>query len=130
MTIVDFQTLQIEHFTYDGTAPLVYFYLGASENDIDFENGLQLDPLLDRAYNNESLLITLPKGQSLDGYNAISVWCAAVNFNFSSATFVEPIPPPVPALSEWAVVVLGLLLLTAGTIVSRRRHPAGSDGRR
>ena len=49
VTIIDEGTLQVEHFTYDGTAPLVYFYLGASDDDAAFENGLQLAPLLDRA---------------------------------------------------------------------------------
>jgi hypothetical protein len=90
LTIVDQQTLQVEHFTYDGTAPLVYFYLGASDNDIDFENGLQLEPLLDRAYEDESLTLTLPEGETLDGYNAISVWCAQFSINFGSASFTAP----------------------------------------
>ena len=90
VTIVDDHTLQVEHFTYDGTAPLVYFYLGASDDDIAFENGLQLEPLLDRPYNDESLTLTLPGGETLDGYNAISVWCAEFLVNFSSASFTAP----------------------------------------
>jgi len=90
VTIVDARTLQVEHFTYDGTAPLVYFYLGASDSDPDFENGLQLEPLLDRSYNDESLTLTLPGGETLDGYNAISVWCAQFSINFSSASFMAP----------------------------------------
>jgi hypothetical protein len=30
--------------------------------------------------------------------------------------------PPVPTVSEWGLIVMGLLLLIAGTIVIRRRH--------
>ena len=90
MTIVDAHTLQVEHFTYDGTAPLVYFYLGASNDDGAFQNGLQLDPLLDRPYDDESLVLNLPEGETLDGYNAISVWCAEFSINFSSAAFAAP----------------------------------------
>jgi hypothetical protein len=90
VTIVDERTLQVEHFTYDGTAPLVYFYLGASDDDTAFENGLQLDPILDRAYNDETLVLKLPGAETLDGYNAISVWCAQFSVSFGSATFTAP----------------------------------------
>jgi hypothetical protein len=90
VTIVNERTLQVEHFTYDGTAPLVYFYLGASDDDTAFENGLQLEPLLDRPYNDESLILNLPGGETLDGYNAISVWCAQFSVNFGSASFTAP----------------------------------------
>jgi hypothetical protein len=90
VTIIDEQTLHVEHFNYDGTAPAVYFYLGETNSDEDFENGLQLDPMLDRAYNDESLTLHLPDGESLDDYGAISVWCAAFNVNFSSASFEAP----------------------------------------
>ena len=47
-------------------------------------------------------------------------------FNYVRA--VRDIPPspddPVPALSEWGMVVLGLLILTAGTLVCARRRLA------
>lgn len=87
-TILDDRTLQIDHFTYDGTAPLVYFYLGATDSQADFENGIPIGPLLDRAYVDETVFVQLPIGQTLDGYAAISVWCAQFDVNFSSASFV------------------------------------------
>ncbi|MFC1572923.1 DM13 domain-containing protein [Candidatus Eisenbacteria bacterium] len=90
VTVVDERTLQVEHFTYDGTAPLVYFYLGESNENEAFENGLQLEPLLDRAYDDESMTLNLPEGETLDGYNAISVWCAEFSVNFGSASFTAP----------------------------------------
>ncbi len=33
-------------------------------------------------------------------------------------------PPPIPAVSEWGLIIMGLLLLTAGVIVLRRRVAA------
>ena len=92
-TIVDEVTIQVDHFTYDGTAPAVYFYLGATDSDPAFESGLQVPPLLDRAYDDESITLTLPAGQTLDGYTAISVWCAEFSVNFSSAPFEAPPAP-------------------------------------
>lgn len=91
-TIIDAHTLQIEHFNYDGTAPAVYFYLGATNTYSAFLNGLQLEPLLNRAYTNETLTLTLPVGETLDDYTAISVWCAEFHVSFSSATFTAPTP--------------------------------------
>lgn len=92
-TILDERTIQVDHFTYDGTAPAVYFYLGATDDYGDFVNGIPIGPLLDRAYNDESITLELPQGQTLDGYGAISVWCAAFNVNFSSASFAAPTYP-------------------------------------
>jgi hypothetical protein len=90
VTVVDERTLHVEHFTYDGHAPAVYFYLGETNSDGDFLNGLQLEPHLDRAYDDETLTLSLPEGETLDGYGAISVWCAEFNVNFSSASFEAP----------------------------------------
>ena len=86
-TILDVRTLCIEHFTYDGTAPAVYFYLGATDTQDDFVNGKPIAARLNLAYNDESLTLTLPENESLDGYGALSIWCAAVNANFTSASF-------------------------------------------
>ena len=90
VTIVDERTLYVEHLTYDGTAPAVYFYLGEKNTNSSFSNGLEVPPLLDRAYNNETLTLTLPPGETLDGYGAISIWCAIFSVNFSSASFQPP----------------------------------------
>ncbi len=89
-TIINETTIQVEHFTYDGTAPAVYFYLGESDSDAAFDEGLGLMPLLDRAYAEETLTLFLPDGQTLDGYTAISVWCEEFSVNFSSASFEPP----------------------------------------
>ncbi|MFG0252304.1 MAG: DM13 domain-containing protein, partial [Phycisphaerales bacterium JB038] len=90
ITIIDEFTLQVEGFSYDGTAPAVYFYLGAENTDDAFDNGLELQPQLDRPYSDERLTLRLPMGESLDDYTAISVWCEQFSVNFTSASFVEP----------------------------------------
>ncbi len=92
-TIVDEVTIQVDHFTYDGTAPAVYFYLGETDSHAAFVSGLGVPPMLDHAYDDESITLTLPEGSTLDGYNAISVWCVDFSVSFTSASF-EP-PPPI-----------------------------------
>ena len=42
--IIDERTIQIDQFTYDGAAPLVYFYLGESDTQGDFVNGISIGP--------------------------------------------------------------------------------------
>ncbi len=90
VTIIDAETLYVERFHYDGGGPAVYFYLGAEDSTPSFADGLRLLPLLTGTmYSDDDLCVTLPEGESLDGYNAISVWCDAVGVSFSSASF-EP----------------------------------------
>jgi len=90
VTIVDDRTLQVEHFTYDGGAPLVYMTLGALDTYQSFFDGLQVPPVLDRPFDDESFTLTLPGDATLDGYRAISVWCAEFHVNFGSALFTCP----------------------------------------
>ena len=120
VTILDEKTILVEHFTYDGTAPAVYFYLGASDSSVDFANGLQIEPLLDRAYSDETLLLTLPAGYTLDGYHAISVWCALASVNFSSASFEAPVNEVVPALSWWGILSMFSVLFAISVMSFRR----------
>jgi len=96
VTIVDDDTVRVDDFTYDGGGPLVYFYLGASDSYNSFLTGLSIGPLLTGEFDGSQapLVIDLPSGQTLEGMNAISVWCAEFNVNFGSGTFAAP--PPVP----------------------------------
>lgn len=94
-TIINERIIFVEHFTYDGTAPLVYFYLGGNDTYDAYLNGLELPPLLNRAYNDESLVLTLPDGDTLDPWGAIAVWCAQFNVNFGSAVFKLDVPEDV-----------------------------------
>ncbi|MCB9850342.1 MAG: DM13 domain-containing protein [Phycisphaerales bacterium] len=93
VTIVDAQTLRVDHFTYDGGGPpFVYFYLGGNDTDDAYKYGLELQPLLDHAYNDETVMLTLPPGETLDDYTAIAVWCRKFKVDFGSDVFqlVDP----------------------------------------
>lgn len=91
VTVVDQDTIQVDNFYYDGLGISVYFYLGANDSNSAFANGLQIGPqLLGTVFENDSLTIDLPAGETLDGYKAISVWCVAAGANFGSGTFQHP----------------------------------------
>ncbi len=110
-TIVDEDTFQVDNFTYDGggLAGGVYFYLGASDSQSAFEAGLLAGPdLLGTSYDGTGgpLEINLPGATTLDGYNAVSVWCVDANFNFGSGTFVVPEPATFWLLTFGSVVLL------------------------
>jgi hypothetical protein len=96
VTIVDENTIQVDDFTYDGGGLSVYFYLGQADTRQSFLSGLQIGPqLLGRAFNGNGppLVIDLPAGQTLQGWNAVSVWCVTVGMSFGSGTFVAVSPP-------------------------------------
>jgi hypothetical protein len=95
VTIADEDTLLVEDFTYDGGGIVVYFYLGTENTKQAFADGLQIGmDLVGTAYSGESLTIDLPAGQTLEGWNAVSVWCVVAGVNFGSGEFA---PPPCPA---------------------------------
>jgi hypothetical protein len=92
-TILDENTIQVDNFTYDGGGIVVYFYLGATESS--FANGLSIgDDLFGTAFDGtqQPLVIDLPGEQTIDGWNAISVWCVAAGVSFASGTFA-PVDP-------------------------------------
>jgi hypothetical protein len=98
VTILDEDTIQVDDFTYDGAGLDVYFYLGANETRPAFTNGLQIGPqLLGSMFTGGGppLVIDLPAGQTLEGWNAISVWCVTVAVSFGSGTFA-PVSAAVP----------------------------------
>jgi len=96
VTIIDDNTLRIDDFVYDGGGPQVYFYLGTEQTDAAFTSGLEIGPRLDNTSFDGTqgpLLIDLPVGETLEGYQAISVWCVRGEADFGSGTFA-PIPEP------------------------------------
>lgn len=92
VTVVDADTFRVDNFDYDGRGISVYFYLGVSNLTTSFSAGLRVGPQLLRAtpYVNETLTVDLPAGQTLTGYQAISVWCTGIGSSFGSGTFVSP----------------------------------------
>ena len=90
-TIVDEDTFRLDEFFYDGGGIIVYAYLGATDSNAAFASGLETGPqLVGPPFNGGSLVIDLPPGQTLDGYNAVSIWCVAFGVSFGSGTFTDP----------------------------------------
>lgn len=101
--IVDHNTLEVEDFSYDGGGPAVYFYLGTENTQAAFLNGIGVGPLLSGpAYNNETLTIDLPAGETMDMYNAVSVWCVDFEINFGSGTFGSVVEYEVTFDATWS----------------------------
>ena len=91
VTILDADTLLVEDFTYDGLGPSVFFYLGTSLST--FEYGLQIGTdLVGTAFDGteDSFTIDLPAGVTVEGFNAISVWCVPFEASFGDGTFSAP----------------------------------------
>jgi hypothetical protein len=90
VTVVDADTLQVDNFTYDGGGLDVRFYLGVDATRAAFTSGLPVGPqLLGMAFSGsqEPLVLDLPAGQTIAGWNAISVWCVDVSVSFGQGTF-------------------------------------------
>jgi hypothetical protein len=78
----------MDNFTFDGMGIAVYLYLGTNNTSQAFSAGKPIGPkLLGMVFTNETLTVSLPPGDSLDGYHAISVWCVPAHANFGSGTF-------------------------------------------
>ncbi len=90
VTVLDDDTLQVDDFTYDGGGVSVYFYLGASESSGAFNSGLQIgSQLVGSVYDGTQppLVLDLTGGETLEGWNAIAVWCVPFHATFGSGTF-------------------------------------------
>jgi hypothetical protein len=112
VTIVDADTFRVDNFYYDGGGINVHFILAASNDNNVFRTTRYVTSLnlLGTAYNGGSLEISLPSGNTLDGYNAISLWCIPAQANFGSGTFVNPVPEPASVgMLAFGAVLLGLV---------------------
>jgi hypothetical protein len=96
VTVVDEDTVRVDDFTYDGGGIVVYFYLGQQNTQSAFISGLSIgDDLFGTSFSGSqpAFTVDLPVGQTLEGWNAISVWCVDFNANFGSGTFLAPSVP-------------------------------------
>ena len=77
VTIVDADTVRVDDFYYDGGGLDVHFIVAPMNTRDSFINErIVTEPnLLGTAYFGGTLLIDLPAGMSLDGHNAVSLWC-------------------------------------------------------
>jgi len=88
MTIIDDRTIEITNFNYDGTGISVFFYNGVDGNFFQ-PNSQEIGQQLLRAtpYVNETIVLTLPDGLTLDDFNSLSVWCVPFFASFGEATW-------------------------------------------
>ena len=84
--IVDNCTIVIEDFNYDGGGIVVEVY---GFQDLEFTSGVSLSGnlLRDEPYVNETLMVPLPDGVTLDDVPVISIWCVAVSMSFGEGAF-------------------------------------------
>lgn len=86
ITILNDCTIAVSQFNYDGGGPAVYFYAGVGQNYAS--NSFPIGPRLNgRQWVNDSLLLPIPEGMSLDDFDSLSVWCFDFNANFGDAFF-------------------------------------------
>ena len=118
VTIVDADTFRVDNFFYNGGGINVHFILAASNDYTTFRDARLVTDLnlLGTAHFGDSVTIDLPTGTTLDGYNAISVWCIPASANFGSGTFVNTVPEP----AGTALLAFGACILA----LSFRRRPS------
>jgi len=84
IVVVDAQTFLIPSFSYDGTAPDAYFWVGTGTPNsrgtlVPNENG-DTQPL--KRYDAKTLVITLPGDLTVFDVDYLSVWCDAFSVDF------------------------------------------------
>jgi len=86
VTVINDCSLEVTGFNYDGGGPNVFFYaaLDKAYASDSFIIGPQLNG---RRWVNETILLPIPEGKSLDEFNSLSVWCIDFNANFGDAFF-------------------------------------------
>ncbi|WOH36004.1 DM13 domain-containing protein [Thalassotalea fonticola] len=87
-TIIDNCTIEISNFTYDGGGPEVYIY--AAKNHQYSGNGAFIisKKITGIVFNDETLILKLPNGKSLDDLTGISVWCVDFAVDFGNLEFM------------------------------------------
>ncbi len=113
-TIVDERTIRLTHFDYTSVGPGssgIYGHLGTNNTEEAVRNGPRIGGEFLRSYTNDTLVLQLPEGQTLDGYATISIYCEPVFLNLGSANFTPPVAPRVELFplqgSDIAILVTG-----------------------
>ncbi len=85
VNVYDDGVLEIEGFSYDGTAPDVYVAFGSLSEEGAFQYEVLATPLIEGAYSNETLALTMESGVDAAAYSAVSIWCHDFEEDFGSA---------------------------------------------
>jgi len=92
VTIVDANTFRVDNFYYDGGGVNVHFIVAADEASFASERIVTARNFLGSPFTGGSVVVDLPAGTTLDGQNAVSLWCIPFSANFGSGTFTNPNP--------------------------------------
>lgn len=98
---VDKNKIYIQDFTYDGTGPDAFFFVGESgtpnrkgtiipypDNGVCYNYNDQAAPLLTEAFDgSRDIVLTLPCSLDVTKIKWISVWCRAYSMDFGSLMF-------------------------------------------
>lgn len=87
-TIISENTIRVENFNYNGMGAQTRLVLGM---DRDYRNGFAVSEPVNTGtpFVNETMVLTLPEGKTLDDFNSISVYCIDFAENFGDGAF-EP----------------------------------------
>lgn len=98
---VDESTIFIKGFSYDGTGPDAFFWVGNTARPspeghlVPFpEEYIGRDPPVLRAYNRTDLFLRLPLGMKLKDIRWLSVWCRRFTVNFGDVFIPKDLEPP------------------------------------
>ena len=95
-TIVDDCTIRLTQFSYDGGGIDVHIYAGTDLQFLPSAGGFSLKSgLLGTAYDNGTLVVTLPEGVTLDDFDSISIWCVPVGQSFGDVDLVSVSVPDI-----------------------------------
>jgi len=86
VTVINDCSIEITDFNYDGGGPTVFFYAAVDRvyTSNIFVIGRQLNG---QQWVNDTILLQIPEGKSLDDFNSLSVWCEKFGINFGDAFF-------------------------------------------
>lgn len=137
---VDENIIFIEKFSYDGTAPDAFFWVGnktprpSPDGDLipypeDFKGR---DPPVLKAHNKTNLFLKLPAGKKIKDIKWLAVWCRRFTVNFGDVFIPVNLQAPKPrVLSEFKRLAHGLrsgniTVLDARTIYIPNLHYDGA----
>ncbi|XP_048505189.1 protein Skeletor, isoforms B/C isoform X2 [Athalia rosae] len=110
---VDDTTIFIKGFSYDGTGPAAYFWVGNTSRPnpegyiVPYpEDYNERDPPALKAYNNTDVILRLPQGHRIRNIKWLSIWCQRFTVDFGDvfvpAYLDVPKPRVLPEFSRFA----------------------------
>ncbi|XP_046627738.1 protein Skeletor, isoforms B/C [Neodiprion virginianus] len=113
---VDDTTIFIKDFSYDGTGPAAYFWVGNSPRPspdgfiVPYpEDYSERDPPVLKAYNNSDIILRLPQGNRIRDIKWLSVWCQRFTVDFGDVFIPRDLDVPKPrVLPEFSRFAHGL----------------------